>query len=98
MPADAATVPVFGPDSGELALPGVRKAGAVALLLEHLGVDVSDALANGDGHNDLEMLAHVRIGVAMGDAVPELLAIADEVTGTVDEDGLLTSFARHALI
>lgn len=92
------TVPMFGPDSGELSIPGVHKAGAIEVLLAHLGVPVADTMAYGDGHNDHEMLEHVAIGVAMGNAVPSLKAIADDVTGSPDEDGLLTSFTKHGLI
>lgn len=93
-----ATVPVFGPNSGELAIPGVHKADAIQLLIDHIGVDVTDTMAYGDGHNDLEMLTHVAVGVAMADAVPELLAVADEITGAADDDGLLASFTKHGLI
>lgn len=93
-----ATVPLFGPNSGELSLPGVHKATAIAALLEDLGMDVADTIAYGDGHNDLEMLQHVAVGVAMGNAVPELKAVADEITADVDEDGLLLSFRAHLLI
>lgn len=92
------TVPLFGPNSGELSLPGVHKATAIAALLEDLGMDVADSIAYGDGHNDLEMLQHVAVGVAMGNAVPELKAVADEITADVDEDGLLLSFRAHLLI
>ena len=42
----------------------------------------------GDGRNDVEMLAWAGRGVAMGQAVPEVQAAADEVTASVDEDGV----------
>ena len=44
------------------------------------------------------MLALVDIGVAMGNARPEVKAVADDVTGTPDEDGIHTSFTKYALI
>ena len=50
------TVPQFEPNSGELAIAGVHKAGAIEILLAHLGIPVADTMAYGDGHNDLEML------------------------------------------
>ncbi len=93
-----ATVPMFGPNSGELSIPGIHKAGAIEVLLAHLGIDVADTMAYGDGHNDHEMFEHVAISVAMGNAVPSLKEIADDVTGTADEDGLLTSFTKYGLI
>jgi hydroxymethylpyrimidine pyrophosphatase-like HAD family hydrolase len=55
---------------------------------EKLSVRQADVLAVGDGHNDLEMLAWAGRGVAMGQAPDDVKAIADDVCGTVDEDGL----------
>jgi len=43
----------------------------------------------GDGRNDLEMLAWAGRSCAMGQAPPEVAAAADEVLGTVDDDGLV---------
>jgi hydroxymethylpyrimidine pyrophosphatase-like HAD family hydrolase len=42
----------------------------------------------GDGRNDLEMFRWAARSVAMGQAVPDVLAAADEVTAGVTEDGL----------
>ena len=92
------SVPLFGPDSGEMMLPGVNKATGIDALLEHLGIDRADTLAIGDGYNDLEMIQHVATGVAMGNAPDSVKAVADEVTGTVDEDGIRQTFVRHGLI
>ncbi|OWA37943.1 hydrolase [Saccharibacillus sp. O16] len=92
------TVPIFGRDSGELAVPGVHKAVAIADVLEHLGKSPEDTVAIGDGRNDLEMLQYCAVGIAMGDAREELKAIADHVTGTLAEDGLATSFVKYGLI
>ena len=93
-----ATVPQFEPNSGELAIAGVHKAGAIEILLEHLGIPVADTMAYGDGHNDLEMLDYVNIGVAMGNAHQKVKDVADDITGSPDEDGLLTSFTKYGLI
>ena len=46
-------------------------------------------MAVGDQRNDIEMLTWAARGVAMGQAPDEVKAVADEVTGTVDEDGLV---------
>ena len=51
-------------------------------------------LAIGDGRNDIEMLQWAGRGVAMGQAVEPVIAAADDVTGTVYEDGAATEIAR----
>ena len=93
-----ATVPQFEPNSGELSIAGIHKAGAIETLVEHLGITVEDTIAYGDGHNDLEMLEFVHIGVAMGNAHQKVKDIADDITGSPDEDGILTSFTKYGLI
>jgi Cof subfamily protein (haloacid dehalogenase superfamily) len=45
--------------------------------------------AAGDQRNDLTMLRGAGVGVAMGNAPPEVKAAADWVTGRHDEDGLV---------
>ena len=92
------TVPMFGPNSGEMAQPGIHKAGGIELVCAHLGIDQADTIAVGDGHNDLEMLEHVALGIAMGNAPQVVKDAADDLTGTADEDGVHTAFARHGLL
>ena len=78
----------------DLAPVGVSKASGLAHVAERLGVDAADVLAIGDGRNDIEMLQWAGRGVAMGQAVEEVIAAADDVTGTVYEDGAATEIAR----
>lgn len=92
------TVPIFGEGSGELVIPGIHKALAIADLLEHLGMSREDTIAIGDGMNDAEMLEFCAIGIAMGNAKPALKDIADDITATVEEDGLFLSFQKYGLI
>ena len=61
---------------------GIRKA------LEHFQLEPSQAMAFGDSFNDREMLQAVRYGVAMGNAVPELKALAWDVCGAVWDEGI----------
>ncbi len=93
-----ATVSFFGRNSGEVSLPGIHKAEGIRLVLQHVGIDVEDTVAFGDGHNDLEMLEYVGVGIAMGNAVEPLKRVADDVTGTPDEHGLRTALARYGLL
>jgi len=71
----------------DLAPEGVSKASALEVVRRRLGVDPARTLAMGDGRNDLEMLRWAARGVAMGQAPAEVREAADEVTGTVLDDG-----------
>ncbi|MBR2046367.1 MAG: Cof-type HAD-IIB family hydrolase [Agathobacter sp.] len=60
----------------------------IAAMLKHYGFDKSEAIAFGDGNNDIEMLQAVGTGVAMGNASDDLKAVADVVCKDVSEDGI----------
>jgi len=92
-----ASVPIFGQNCGEMMIAGVHKATGIDALIEHLGIDRADTIAIGDNYNDLEMLAHVQVGIAMGNAPRQVKDVADEQTACVDEDGLALAFGRHGL-
>jgi len=79
----------------DLAPEGVSKASGLEFVCERLGVDVSEVLAVGDGHNDYEMLEWAGRGVAMGHAPDRVKRIADAVTGSIEEDGLATELAKY---
>ncbi|MFT4110644.1 HAD family hydrolase [Propionicimonas sp.] len=72
----------------EIGNAGVTKASGVARLCGLLGVDRTEVAAFGDAKNDIELLAWAGLGVAMGNAVPEALAVADWQTASNDEDGV----------
>jgi hydroxymethylpyrimidine pyrophosphatase-like HAD family hydrolase len=78
----------------DLAPEGVSKASALAEVAATLGVAQDDVLAIGDGRNDLEMLSWAGRGVAMGQAPPEVVAVADDVTGTLADDGVASELGR----
>ena len=80
--ATASSVPFV-----DIAPPGIDKAFGVARLCERLGVDRTEVAALGDHINDIALLRWAGRSVAMGDAHPEVLAAAQEVTGTCQEDG-----------
>ncbi|QIG45044.1 HAD-IIB family hydrolase [Nocardioides anomalus] len=78
----------------DLAPRGVSKASGLAHVADRLGVDASDVLAIGDGRNDIEMLRWAGRGVAMGQAVQQVIDAADDVTAPVAEDGAALELAR----
>ena len=77
---------------------GTTKGSAIESVLEHLDVDRSVAIGIGDSWNDVEMFEVCGVGIAMGNAVPELKALADETTTSVRDDGVWNAFLRHGLV
>ncbi len=61
---------------------------ALLHLAELWGVGPHEICAVGDDANDIPMIRHAGLGVAMGHAHPEVLTVADIVTGSHDEDGV----------
>lgn len=72
--------------------PGIRS------ILDHFGLDASQAMAFGDSYNDLEMFDEVGIRVAMGNAAQALKDIATHVCGHVSQDGIYNFCLEHGLI
>ncbi|MCU1440926.1 MAG: family hydrolase [Rhodoglobus sp.] len=80
----------------DIAPDGVNKSTALERVRETLGVPRSRVLAVGDGRNDIDMLEWAAAegrGVAMGQAPTEVLAAANEITGTDLDDGVATLLA-----
>ncbi|MNH43150.1 putative phosphatase [compost metagenome] len=73
------------------------KGHALTYLAEHFGCDLSEVMAIGDAWNDREMLEVAGLGVAMGNAVPSLKEIADEITLSNNEDGVAHIIRKHIL-
>lgn len=70
-------------------MPGrASKAAALQQLVETWDQSLDDVVAFGDDTNDVEMIQEAGLGVAMGNAVPEVISVADWVTATHDEDGV----------
>ena len=71
---------------------------AVEKVLAHYGLTRDQAIAFGDGNNDLEMLQTVGTGVAMGNGSEELKAAACAVCRSVTEDGIYHFCLERGLI
>jgi Cof subfamily protein (haloacid dehalogenase superfamily) len=72
----------------------VTKASTLEQLIAEHGLGAADVVAFGDMPNDIEMIAWAGHGVAVANAHPEVLAVADEVTGTNDADGVAEVLER----
>ena len=76
----------------EVASKKVSKLTAIQKLLDdYYHLRLEDAIAFGDNYNDYEMLKAVGMGVAVGNAKPEILEIAKEITYHGKEDGVARS-------
>ena len=71
---------------------GIDKANALHCALTPLGYTKEDMIAFGDAQNDKTMLEYAGIGVAMGNATQEIKDIADYITLSNNDDGIV-----HAL-
>ncbi len=78
----------------ELSAHGVTKATGLATLAAEHGVDAGEIIAFGDMPNDVPMLRWAGHGVAMGNAHPAAIEVADEVTASHNEDGLAQVLER----
>lgn len=95
VPRDGLSVTQAGLGYIEICPPGVTKASGLAVVAASLGVDPRDVLVFGDMPNDLPMFGWAGWSrVAVANAHPEILAIADEVTGANDEDGVAAYLDR----
>lgn len=78
--------------------PGGGKATGVQAVLAHLGLTPEEAMAFGDGGNDISMLQLAHIGVATGNAGDHVKAAADYVCPPVEEQGVLDAFRHFGLL
>lgn len=67
-------------------------------IIEYYSISLDETMAFGDGNNDISMLKHVGIGVAMGNADETVKEASDFVTKSVNEDGIYFALKRFSLI
>lgn len=82
----------------DLNMRGIDKSVAAQRVMEYYGYTMNEAMAFGDGGNDVPIVRDVALGVAMGNACEELKAVADYVTQDVDEDGIERALLHFGLI
>ena len=66
----------------------VNKGFGVELLAKSLGIKQEEVICMGDAGNDIHMIEYAGLGVAMGNAFPEVKEIASYVTKTNEENGV----------
>ncbi|WP_335870015.1 Cof-type HAD-IIB family hydrolase [Bacillus sp. 2205SS5-2] len=72
----------------EIVKKGLNKAKGIDIVAKHFGIPPERIIAFGDEDNDLEMIEYAGSGIAMGNAIPSLKAIANEVILSNEEDGI----------
>lgn len=73
------------------------KGSGLLTLAAKLGIDRSETMALGDQQNDVTMIEVAGLGVAMGNAVPEVKAVADVETTTQNADGVGVAVEKWVL-
>lgn len=81
----------------EINIRTAHKGQALGRFAEHLGLSLANCIAFGDGANDLTMVEAAGTGVAMANACEAVLAAADYVTSSNDEDGVAAALRHFAL-
>lgn len=81
----------------EIMPKNVDKATSLDHMLVTVGLKREDAICCGDGYNDITMIAYAGVGVAMANAREEVKAVADYITKSNDEDGLVDVIDKYIL-
>lgn len=77
---------------------GSSKRIGIDKMLEYFRIPLEGCVAFGDGGNDIAMLEHAGIGIAMGNAEDNVKQYADYVTDSVDENGVFNALRHFNII
>ncbi len=86
------------PAFADVTAQGNTKQKGIDEIIRRFNIRLEETMAFGDGGNDISMLRHAGIGVAMGNANDDVKAAADYVTTTVDEDGIANALRKWKII
>ena len=82
------------PTFGEIIRRDCGKASAMQVVVDSLGIPMSQCIAMGDSMNDFDMIKAAGVSVAMGNAIDEIKKISDFVTDDVDNAGVASALKR----
>lgn len=85
------------PTNIEVNPEGVSKAAALIKVCKELGIRMDQVMAVGDSLNDYTMIEQSGLGIAMGNAQPEIKQIADFITESNEEDGVAVAIEKFVL-
>lgn len=86
------------PFSVDILNKNYSKAQGIDDVLRYFDLTAENAMAFGDGLNDIEMLSNVGIGVAVGNAHSDLKKVADYVALPITEDGIKVALETMKII
>lgn len=86
------------PAFADVTAKGNTKQRGIDEIIRHFGIRLEETMAFGDGGNDISMLRHASIGIAMGNAKEDVKAAADYVTTTVDDDGIANALKHFKIL
>lgn len=86
------------PSFTDIVARGNGKDRGIDEIIKHFGFSIEETMAFGDGGNDIAMLKHAGIGVAMGNSADDVKKAADYVTDSVDNDGIAKALKYFDLI
>jgi hydroxymethylpyrimidine pyrophosphatase-like HAD family hydrolase len=85
------------PQNVEINQTHANKGEALLALADYLGVDHSKTISFGDGTNDLPMIKDAAIGIAMANADEAVIAAADWIAPSNDENGVAEGIKKYCL-
>ena len=91
-------LPFAGKSGADVVEWSSSKAKGLERLCRHFDVKMENCYAFGDSMNDWEIIKAAGCGVAMGNAVEELKAVADYVTDPIDQNGIWNACRHLGLI
>ena len=92
------TIVRFNPFNCDIIPREGGKAVGMKAMLDYFGLSAGEALAIGDGQNDIGMLQAAGFGVAIGECGADVLAAADYHAPAPDDDGIWHTFEKFGLI
>ena len=79
----------------EFCIKGINKSTGILKILESMKLSPDNLVAIGDSENDIEMLKLANLGIAMGNALPEVKAISDEITKNNNDHGIEHAIKKY---
>ncbi|MFA7076247.1 MAG: HAD-IIB family hydrolase, partial [Candidatus Izemoplasmatales bacterium] len=81
----------------EVFTPESNKGLALKYVADYLGFENDQIIAIGDGHNDIEMIEFANIGIAVRNAHPELIKVADLILEHTSSENAVYHFLSNFL-